>query len=266
MELLYRSGLPKSYSFASWIPNWSSNEPCRTISTWRGARGTFSAGGSSLKDVQLVPDDDGDADNLEVTGSVIDRVVMVGDASTANSDIITVINSLSKLIDDLGDYCTGEPKRELMLKIPIGNAMKPCADDIGSFQAPVPEISDVEQTDFHWSDTGNRIHCLQDMVEFFKESQDERQVTWKYWRTAAAFLKRLSNGRFFVTDRGYIGAGPDETSMGDQVCVFTGGRVPFLLQEKYARHCHIGECYVHGIMYGESSSFAGVKLQQFVLE
>jgi hypothetical protein len=266
MELLYRSGVPKSYSFSSWIPNWSSNEPCRTISTWRGARGTFSASGSSSKDVRLIPDDAGDAENLEVAGSVIDRVVMIGDASTADSDIITVINSLSELIDDLGDYCTGEPKGELMLKIPIGNAMEPCVDGIGSFQAAVPEISDVEQAEFHWSDTGNHIQCLQDMIEFFKESPDERNVTWKYWRTAAAFLKRLSNGRFFVTDRGYIGVGPDETSVGDQVCVFAGGRVPFLLQEKYTTHCLIGECYVHGIMYGESRSFAGVKLQRFILD
>lgn len=57
MNLLYRSGKSKSYSFSSWIPNWTSNEPCRTISTWRGAHGIFSAGGPPTEYDQLAPHD-----------------------------------------------------------------------------------------------------------------------------------------------------------------------------------------------------------------
>ena len=44
LELLYRAGASKSYNFCSWIPKGNDREPCRTISTWRGSKGIFSAG------------------------------------------------------------------------------------------------------------------------------------------------------------------------------------------------------------------------------
>jgi hypothetical protein len=263
MDLLHRSGISKSYSFSSWIPNWTSNEPCRTISTWRGAQGIFSAGGPPSEYAQLVPED---PRHLQVTGAVIDRVVKIGSATTATSDLITVINSLSEIIDELGDYPTGESKRELMLKIPIGNAIKPCEDDTGSFQAAISEEDEDPYSNFHWNDSGHDIQSIQDMVEFFKQNRDERDITWKYWCTAAVFLKRLSYGRFFITERGYIGVGPKITKVNDQICVFAGGGVPFVLEEKYSTYSLIGECYVHGIMYGESWAFTGVQQQDLVLE
>jgi hypothetical protein len=71
--------------------------------------------------------------------------------------LITVINSLSEILDGLGDYPTGESRRELMLKIPIGNAIRPCEDDIGSFQVAISE-EDVDQySNFHWNDSGHDI-------------------------------------------------------------------------------------------------------------
>jgi hypothetical protein len=263
MDLLHRSGTSKSYSFSSWIPNWTSKEPCRTISTWRGAHGIFSAGGPPTEYAQLVPDN---SKHLQVTGAVIDRVVKIGSTSTASSDLITAINSLSEIIDGLGDYPTGESRRELMAKIPIGNAIKPCEDDIGSFQAARSEEDEDPYSNFRWNDYGNDVQSIQDMVEFFKQNQDERNITWKYWCTAAAFLKRLSHGKFFVTDRGYIGVGPREIMVNDQICVLAGGGVPFVLEEKHRTWRLIGECYVHGIMYGESGAFVGVEQQDFVLE
>lgn len=260
MDLLYRSGKSKSYYFSSWIPNWTSNEPCRTISTWRGAQGIFSAGGPPSVDARLVPQN---ARHLQVTGAMIDTVVKTGRDTTATSDLITVINTLTKIVEGLGDYPTGESKNELMLKIPIGDAIKPCDDDIGSFQTAEDEES---CTNFQWNASGNGIQSLQDMVEFFKQNRAEREITWKYWRTAAAFLKRLSCGRFFVTKRGYIGVGPPTTKLNDQICVFAGGGVPFVLDKKKRACSLIGECYVHGIMYGESSNFPGIQQEGFVLK
>ena len=130
MDLLHRSGISKSYSFSSWIPNWTSNEPCRTISTWRGAQGIFSAGGPPSEYAQLVPED---PRHLQVTGAVIDRVVKVRSTITITSNLIIVINSLSELIDYLRNYLISESRRELILKIPISNAINSCEDDIESF-------------------------------------------------------------------------------------------------------------------------------------
>jgi hypothetical protein len=260
MDLLYRSGKSKSYYFSSWVPNWTSNEPCRTISTWRGAQGIFSAGGPPSIDARLVRFN---SRQLEVTGAMIDTVVRTGRETIATSDLITVINSLADMVKSLETYPTGESHNELMLKIPIGNAIKPCEDDIGSFLAEEEEESN---TLFQWNSSGHGIQSLQDMVEFFNQNRAEREITWKYWRTAAAFLKRLSCGRFFVTKRGYIGVGPPTTKFNDKVCVFTGGGVPFILEKRKRTYSLIGECYVHGIMYGESSKFPGIKQEEFVLD
>jgi len=262
MDLLYRSGESKSYSFSSWIPNWTSNEPCRTISTWRGAHGIFSAGGPPTGYDRLSPDDER---HLQVTGAMIDTVVKIGQDTTENFDIIKVINSLTKLIDGIGDYPTGESRQELLLKIPIGNAIKPCEDEIGSFQTTVEGDKDP-YANFQWDESGNSIQSLQDVVEFFKQNREEREITWKYWCTAAAFLKRLSYGRFFVTQRGCIGVGPKTTKVYDDICVFAGGVVPFIVGKGSPTYSLIGECYVLGIMYGESSDFTGIRQEEFVLE
>jgi hypothetical protein len=260
MDLLHRSGRSKSYSFSSWIPNWTSNEPSRTISTWRGAHGIFSAGGPSLAFPRLAPLN---SSQLEVTGAMIDTVVRTGWKTTATSDLITVINSLNDLVQGIKRYPTGESQRDLLLKIPIGNAIKPCDDEIGSFQT----AEDGDQyVDFQWNEAGNGIQSLEDMLQFFKQNREKREITWKYWLTAATFLKRLSHGRFFSTRRGYIGVGPPLTKSGDQIFVFGGAVVPFVLDKKVSTYSLVGECYVHGIMYGESSKFSGIRQEVLLLE
>lgn len=74
--------------------------------------------------------------------------------------------------------------------------------------------------------------------------------------------------RLFTTRRGYIGLGPEWMRPGDEVWTLFGGSVPFILrpsekacshtfyknQEVHRRHVVIGDCYVQGIMFGESVS------------
>ena len=59
----------------------------------------------------------------------------------------------------------------------------------------------------------------------------------------------------FLTTQGYLGLGHEGFQVGDVVCIFSGGEVPFLLREtthdskKVFRF--LSECYVHGVMNGE---------------
>ncbi len=56
----------------------------------------------------------------------------------------------------------------------------------------------------------------------------------------------------FVTDDGYVGAAPLGTERGDQVWVLSGCNIPFLLRKITGGHYRVvGECYIHGCMYGE---------------
>ncbi|KAF2108805.1 heterokaryon incompatibility protein-domain-containing protein [Lophiotrema nucula] len=56
---------------------------------------------------------------------------------------------------------------------------------------------------------------------------------------------------FFVSQRGRIGWVPFRTSVGDQVCVLQGMRIPLILRPQGNRWEVIGACYVHELMDGQ---------------
>ncbi|EKG14333.1 Heterokaryon incompatibility [Macrophomina phaseolina MS6] len=59
---------------------------------------------------------------------------------------------------------------------------------------------------------------------------------------------------FFISQKGFCGLGPDVTQPGDNIVVFFGGQVPFILrpQNESEEYSLCGECYVDGMMYGEA--------------
>ncbi|KAM0437811.1 hypothetical protein ACHAPT_002176 [Fusarium lateritium] len=65
-------------------------------------------------------------------------------------------------------------------------------------------------------------------------------------------LIRLHTRRAFITSTGFVGVGPLDTRVGDEVCVFLGGNSAYLVRpEEKGLHSLVGEAYVHGVMYGE---------------
>lgn len=66
-----------------------------------------------------------------------------------------------------------------------------------------------------------------------------------------ACARACKNRRIFVTDKGSIGLGPEQTEEGDHLVVLFGGKFPFILRRMYDGYALIGDCYVHGSMHGE---------------
>jgi hypothetical protein len=61
------------------------------------------------------------------------------------------------------------------------------------------------------------------------------------------------NRWFCVTSKGRMGQVPRLAQIGDLICVFEGGKVPFVLRRKGEGTLSLaGECDVHGIMHGEA--------------
>ncbi|KAL7945055.1 heterokaryon incompatibility domain-containing protein [Trichoderma barbatum] len=85
------------------------------------------------------------------------------------------------------------------------------------------------------------------------------------------------NTTMFVTDSGYLGLGPPETKVGDEVWCLFGGQMPFVLrptakkqemvsgQGNKVLHQVFGTCYVHGIMDGEISSNKSIPVETLYL-
>jgi hypothetical protein len=68
-----------------------------------------------------------------------------------------------------------------------------------------------------------------------------------------------------MTEQGYIGLGRPQ--VGDIVSVLLGGRLPFLLRPTVGseQFTLVGNCYVHGIMYGEALEEGEDKVRMFDL-
>ena len=58
---------------------------------------------------------------------------------------------------------------------------------------------------------------------------------------------------FFILRDGHIGIGPWVIRESDNVAILSGGKVPYCLRSiEDSGYMFLGECYVHGIMYGEA--------------
>lgn len=69
---------------------------------------------------------------------------------------------------------------------------------------------------------------------------------------SASWTHANSRRRMVTTDKGYIGMVPELARHGDIIAVMFGCRLPVVLRPKGKHFLFIGECYVHGLMFGES--------------
>ena len=68
-----------------------------------------------------------------------------------------------------------------------------------------------------------------------------------------AARKACSNRRLFTTGDGRIGLGPPDMRRYDVVAILLGAEWPVVLRRLgQHRWCFVGQCYTHGIMYGEA--------------
>lgn len=72
-----------------------------------------------------------------------------------------------------------------------------------------------------------------------------------------ALKSLLDDRQFIITNEGFVGLAPAIAQPGDQIVVFAGMAVPFVLRpggpddKGRLRYYIIDDCYLHGVMYGE---------------
>lgn len=89
-------------------------------------------------------------------------------------------------------------------------------------------------------------------------------------RFATGFKRRMSDvliGRSFcITERGLIGLLPNDSKPGDILAVIHGLPTPYIIRQKGENFVLVGECYIHGIMYGEALKFPGTVTETVRIE
>jgi hypothetical protein len=72
-------------------------------------------------------------------------------------------------------------------------------------------------------------------------------------RYASSARVQLIGWNVFVTEKGYLGLGPQHLQAGDVVSLIPGVEVPIVLRPgENGRYQLVGEAYLHGIMDGEA--------------
>ncbi|RSM20658.1 hypothetical protein CDV31_000344 [Fusarium ambrosium] len=247
MDLLCRAGMNKSYGFCSWIPEWTRHNFPQTISTWDASKGSFYAGRREHPTAQVRETSGSGLSVLQISGLSVDKITSVAtirEISKDGTDYSGTAADLHNLIEFIHSYPSGENKSSILLKLPIGDARKAhlesTADRLRAYR------------DFVNQETREWPSDLQELVWGDKKrSPEEDKVVKHYWQTAQAFMNRISKAVFCRTERGYAGLVPGGSQKGDEICVFGGGKTPFVLSKRIGEEFTlVGECYIHGLMYG----------------
>ncbi|KAI0546337.1 hypothetical protein F4679DRAFT_416227 [Xylaria curta] len=268
MELLYRAGGPKSYGFCSWIPRWTVGEFPKTISTWDAAGGPFRAG---TPYAPLVDTTGGQIPQcLVVDGYVVDTIHSTHPIKWGSGSSLFFFDAMvnfKSLLSFVSDYPTGESRDDLLLQLPIGNAARPHLESHADKERAYRAFAAQDKNEWP-SDLRELILSVdndQDPSRYLHMPQRAQAVVAQYWQTAIAFSKRLGNAILCFTKGRFVGLVPEATVAGDQICLFHGGNVPFVVRKKGPAYTLIGECYIHGIMNGQALQRSGLENQSFIL-
>jgi hypothetical protein len=256
---------PKNIALPSFVPDWTSELPQRSIrgSHRRRFGENFLAGGPSIP--QAIVNAAGT--QLQVSGIVVDSVSFVADCEPepegVNNGVVAYEKHLAwalacakrlamvevvyaEYFHKLGlrsIYGTaGEVEFALAHAVTAFSYQRDAGANSAADQSRRKEVDDIL--------AGYRFWKTPTLDLISPEEAD------KFWASSkVTFLQSLavvSGRRPFITSRGYIGLGPGNLEAGDLVCILLGFEVPVVLRRLDGdRFTIMNEAYVYGIMQGE---------------
>jgi hypothetical protein len=236
----------------SWMPDWSI--PYNQRLTSLHCDGCYQASKGASIDASVSDD----FQRLTAAGILFDSIRVV---HTAAFDAGKIRVSMMSLIDTLTAavhlYIVDPQKREVALSEWLWRTLIANQSPAGKVPAP--------------NDFGLRLNVFcrwAEVPDSFEPDLKEKATPLDRWSKyvgplIAPINATMGHRRFFVTQQGYFGVGPQDMELGDAVCVLFGADMPFILREKEDHWSLVGECYVHGIMNGEVMTLQRERPQKF---
>ena len=232
LTILAMVGGESAFSLPSWVPDFS-------LSSMHSNRGDHRAAGMSKCFYSF------DSSGLQLTlrGVLLDVVEACGPA----------IPLAKGTMSHKFYFMKGSLAQKLQNAIPAWIAMakqnyKAGVDDATDhlrWTMSLMETTDPDETPSVF-DLDVLIYYFQEGREFFGEQARELDFIISSLATA------LNGRRFFLTDLGRMGLGPDRSEPGDYVALISGLRIPFVLRKKGSHFELIGWTFVYGIMHGQA--------------
>lgn len=234
----------KSPEMPSWVPDWSvSTELCPTYSR------IFHAAADSTAIVQI--EQEARIPSLRITGTRVGRVSLVGhvwnlerqsieDTKPSFVAVKQFLTEMEDLTRKVRILYTDEEQR---------------AEAVWATSSAGLELA----WDGSWQTTKFSYSTYQSTIQGTMVLEADAK------RICATLSIRSIYRRPFIVDQGYLGLGPADVEEGDIVVVFLGVNVPFILRPVRDKYALVGDCYVHGIMYGELMMTGHIEIEEFVL-
>lgn len=257
--------------FPSWVHDWAAEDhsPFPYENGWGEVLwNMYSASNGAVATIKRYGDS-----VLLIDGNYVDRVIVVGDPMEVHDwkSSVPVYDSWVKM--------TGvdkHPEQSYVAGGDIDNALWSCIiGDAGYAGDPTGP-----------AESRFRRATREDYKGYEAWKMEIRTAVDGQWMLSADTIQIMMTApitarhrRMFITERGYFGMGPLKTAVGDEVYVLPGSTVPFVhrpailptdegyapLDQSIKVQNLVGECYVHGIMYGEFLSHSETKTETIAL-
>ncbi|KAL6365750.1 hypothetical protein LRP88_00325 [Fusarium phalaenopsidis] len=267
MDLLYRArGYSKQFAkFPSWIPNWMSSPFPDTISRWpRRTCGKNFAAATSVGSDTPKPRVNGSV--LYIHGYKLDSIKKLGQCRSNTNEIRSYLNEIFSTVDEVYSDLAKDERRKIKCQLPIGNASKASRDNWhkgdrhASFLALMNYLKRHKELDK--AESHKLLSLRRPDIPTVSDAQ-LRQLQ-PYMFTVLDFAELFSPAVVAVTNKKrLVGIVPATAQEGDLVVMLGGSEVPFLIRKgpEPFQFYFVGECYFHGVMYGEHGT--GSRMKEF---
>ncbi|KAF2844336.1 hypothetical protein T440DRAFT_473471 [Plenodomus tracheiphilus IPT5] len=239
LAVLSHAGSPLEPSWPSWVPDWRQIKASNTLSTMPSAN-NYNASGSE----SLYMSFSEHADTLSLDGIDVDYVTAYGHQLASNGfgyvtyqEEVDFVNMAWGLVQPSETSSASDADRTVIKKI-IQTLTAGQNTDPGFFGHAL-----------HWFAQHTHILPIASLLQRMPRSSRQRADSGRFHE---AFVRACVDRRFFVTQNGLMGIGPDAMKEGDTIAILFGGRVPYLLKAVSRRYKVVGECYISELMDGEA--------------
>jgi hypothetical protein len=169
---------------------------------------------------------------LELFGCLFDRIQKQGAPAGPYLSFVGAPNQAiwmsnqKKLVTEVDPYPSGSDVMDVLYRTMVGDV-----------------ISDEETADNAYRAYFNDFQTLTET-----STVEQRERATKFCDSARPWARYC---RLCTTQRGYFGAVPEESKVGDRICMFQGAKLLFVVRPVGKEFRYIGHAYVDGLMYGE---------------
>ncbi len=256
----------------SWVPDWRTNTLLGTF-LLGGRQGRFQAGSKELPNLSI----DDATKTLEIKGVLLSKVKALskvfgesGIGFSAFQKHVRDCRALLQAHHHQPAYSNGENLPQALARTLVADDCFPISRLDSKRMMMGPNTLEALHTlremffEFHGQLSSSGDHSQWLGLGGLEDEQLEMPKELDHLLTSCIIQQGRS---FIITEHSHIGFGPESLREGDLIAVFQSAETPFALRSNEDGSMRLlGECYIHGVMYGELwKTKAPPQLEQFTL-